>query len=232
MRTRGLSLKARAVAWLAQREHSRAELRRKLLELLARQARAAADDHPADTVYPAHPADPVDPADIAAVGSIAPTAPPPTEQDVETLLDSLAAQGLLSDERFTESRIHVRAPRYGNLRIRQEVSQHGVALDADTAQALQASEMDRARAVWARRYSGPAPDAAGRARQARFLTARGFSADAVRRVLREAGAESSQDEAVTDGLGNPVGDRAGDGLGEAGQDAGASPARRPRRPSS
>lgn len=157
-----LTLRSRAIGYLAQREHSRVELRRKLLEAAARQQRLRA------TVEGGEPPD--------ALGAAA-------EQEVDALLDWLAGKGLLSAERFVESRIHARAPRYGNLRIRQELAQHGVALDADTAEALRASELDRARAVWAKRYGAPAPDAAGRARQARFLTARGFSAEVVRRVV-------------------------------------------------
>lgn len=157
-----LTLRSRAIGYLAQREHSRVELRRKLLDAAARQQRlraAAEGGEPPD-----------------ALGAAA-------EQEVDALLDWLTGKGLLSAERFVESRIHARAPRYGNLRIRQELAQHGVALEPDAADALQASELDRARAVWIKRYGGVAPDAAGRARQARFLTARGFSSEVVRRVV-------------------------------------------------
>lgn len=157
-----LTLRSRAIGYLAQREHSRVELRRKLLDAAARQQRlraAAEGGEPPD-----------------ALGAAA-------EQEVDALLDWLTGKGLLSAERFVESRIHARAPRYGNLRIRQELAQHGVALEPDAADALQASELDRARAVWIKRYGGLAPDAAGRARQARFLTARGFSSEVVRRVV-------------------------------------------------
>jgi len=157
-----LTLRSRAIGYLAQREHSRVELRRKLLDAAARQQRlraAAEGGEPPD-----------------ALGAAA-------EQEVDALLDWLTGKGLLSAERFIESRIHARAPRYGNLRIRQELAQHGVALEPDAADALQASELDRARAVWIKRYGGVAPDAAGRARQARFLTARGFSSEVVRRVV-------------------------------------------------
>jgi regulatory protein len=157
-----LTLRSRAIGYLAQREHSRVELRRKLLDAAARQHRlraAAEGGEPPDALG-------------AAV-----------EQEVDALLDWLTGKGLLSAERFVESRIHARAPRYGNLRIRQELAQHGVALEPDAADALQASELDRARAVWIKRYGGVAPDAAGRARQARFLTARGFSSEVVRRVV-------------------------------------------------
>jgi len=155
------SLKARALQWLAQREHSRAEMQRKLLP----HARALAAQDEADG------------------GDIGDAADPMVR--VAEVLDWLEANRYLSQQRFVESRIHVRAARHGNLRIQQELAQHGLALDPDAAQSLKASEIDRARDVWSRKFDTPAADAAGRARQARFLTGRGFSAETVRRVLRE-----------------------------------------------
>lgn len=154
------SLKARALQWLAQREHSRAELRRKLLP----HARA-----------------------LAALGESGGEGGADPAARVDALLDWLQAQRHLSEERFVESRIHARAARYGNRRITQELAQHGLALDAQSAEQLRQSERERAREVWARKFGRPAADAAERARQARFLTARGFSAEVVRQVLREAG---------------------------------------------
>ena len=160
------SLKARALQWLAQREHSRAEMQRKLLP----HARALATQGHGD-------ADGSDP--MARVTEV---------------LDWLEAKRYLSQQRFAESRIHLRAARHGNLRIQQELAQHGIALDAQTAQALRASEVERAREVWSRKFDAPAVDAASRARQARFLTGRGFAADTVRRVLREAGRARTEDD--------------------------------------
>ena len=155
-----LSLKARALQWLALREHSRVELRRKLLRLARQRAAAQADG-----------ADLADSAEPAA--------------EVEALLEWLTAHHYASDTRFVESRVNARAARYGNQRIRQELGQHGTALDADTAARLKDSELARARAVWARKFGAePAPEAVARARQMRFLSGRGFSADVIRRVLR------------------------------------------------
>lgn len=159
--------------WLAQREHSRAELQRKLLphaRALVAQAQAGASPESVE-------------------------APPPGEvmARVTEVLDWLEANGYLSQQRFVESRIHARAARHGNLRIRQELAQHGIALEGDAAQALKVSEYDRAREVWARKFESPAADAAGRARQARFLSSRGFSPDTVRRVLRGAGSPIDED---------------------------------------
>jgi regulatory protein len=160
-----LSLKARALQALALREHSAAELRRKLLRAPRRLGPQAAGE-----------AAPTDPA-----------APASAEAAVDALIAQLQAQGLLSPERFIESRVHARAARFGNRRIQAELAQHGLRLDATSTQALRASELERARAVWARRYApapATAPAPAEVARQMRFLAARGFSPEVIRRVVK------------------------------------------------
>ncbi|WP_404872761.1 regulatory protein RecX [Ideonella sp. A 288] len=154
-------MKGRAVQWLAQREHSRSELRTKLLNLVRRQAAAAAAEPPDEAL----------PDDDA-------------EQRVDALLDWLSAQGHLSEARFVESRVHARQRRYGNLRIRQELQQHGLSLDDDTRRALDASEIARATDVCRRKFPERPADASARAKQVRFLAGRGFSAEVVRAVLR------------------------------------------------
>jgi regulatory protein len=151
------SLKARALQWLAQREHSRLELRRKLL----RAARASDD------------------------GDATASDAPDPQLEVDALLDWLVAHRHLSETRFVESRVHAREARFGQRRIAQELKQHGASLDADTAERLRESEFDRARTVWARKFgTAPPADAASRARQMRFLAARGFAADVIRRVVK------------------------------------------------
>lgn len=50
-------------------------------------------------------------------------------------------------------------------------------------QALRGTELERAREVWRRKFGEPAADAAGRAKQMRFLAARGFAGETIRRVL-------------------------------------------------
>jgi regulatory protein len=151
------SLQARALGWLAQREQSRSELRRKLLRA-ARQAEA----EPAD--------------DIA--------------EQIERLLDALQSQGLLSEERFVESRVRVRAPGLGTRRIQMELARHGLKLDAQPLQQLRDSELQRATQLWQRRFGVAAQDARERARQMRFLAGRGFSGEIIRRVLATQGDET------------------------------------------
>jgi regulatory protein len=162
------SLKARALQWLAQREHSRDELRRKLLTHARRHEESMAEQ-----------------ADAQPQGASGEPRPDPATA-VDALLDWLQAHHYLSDERFVESRVHAREQRFGNLRIRQELAQHGLELDDARAAALRQTELERARAVWARRFGVLAADAVGRARQARFLARRGFSAEVIRRVVGRA----------------------------------------------
>jgi regulatory protein len=158
------SLRARALQWLSQREQSRSELRRKLMPHAVAEAAAAAESGGPPT-------------------ELAPAA------RVDALLDWLEAHKYLSQERFVESRVHARASRFGNLRIRQELQQHQVALSSEAAQALRDSELERARAVLARKFSAPPAGMAERAKQARFLAGRGFSPEVIARALRRDGAE-------------------------------------------
>jgi regulatory protein len=81
--------------------------------------------------------------------------------------------------------LHRRASRLGASRVKRELQDKGVSAEAvATAVAdLQGSEFERAREIWRRKFGEPAPDAAGQARQMRFLAARGFGGDVIRRVL-------------------------------------------------
>lgn len=146
-----LSVKGRALRWLAQREHSRAELERKLAPHV--------EDGP----------------DESAAACIART------------LDELQAAGFLSDARTADSVLAAQSPRLGVRRLKQTLQAKGLApeLVAQTLARVRDTEFERARALWQRRFGGePASDAAARARQARFLAARGFDGDVVRRVVR------------------------------------------------
>lgn len=51
------------------------------------------------------------------------------------------------------------------------------------AGAARATELDRARAAWQKRFGQPPASAAERAKQIRFLQGRGFSFDVIRRVI-------------------------------------------------
>lgn len=110
---------------------------------------------------------------------------------LKTALDELQARGFIDEQRVVDSLVHRRAGRLGAGRIRQELQAKG--LDAErvalAVASLQASEVERAREVWRRKFGVLPADAAQRAKQARFLLARGFGGEVVRRVLGGAGDE-------------------------------------------
>ena len=104
--------------------------------------------------------------------------------ELEAVLDRLQGERLLSDQRFASQRVVARAGRYGNARLRQELRHKGVG-DDEIAAALPegGDESERCRAVWARKFGELPHSAEERARQMRFLQYRGFSGEAIRRVL-------------------------------------------------
>lgn len=138
-----LSLKGRALRLLGTREHSRAELQRKLVPH---------EDEP---------------------GQLA------------RILDDLQAKGFIDEQRVVDSVLHRRAPRLGAARVKQELQVKGLPapLVAEAVDMLRGTELQRAREVWQRRFGVVPADARERARQARFLLARGFGGDVVQRVL-------------------------------------------------
>ncbi len=138
-----LSLKGRALRYLATREHSRAELERKL---------AVHEQQPGE---------------------------------LARVLDELQAKGFVSEQRVVDSIVHRKAPKLGALRIRQELNARGLPAEAvsEAMASLKASEYERAREVWRRKFGTPPADATERGRQMRFLASRGFGAEVLRRVV-------------------------------------------------
>lgn len=106
--------------------------------------------------------------------------------EIDRVLDELARTGLLSESRFAASLVRSRAERFGTARVRQELEQHGLAPDliAQATDVLAKSELTRAREVWRKRFGAPPRDEAERAKQLRFLAARGFAAEVILRVVR------------------------------------------------
>jgi regulatory protein len=135
-------LKARALRHLVRREHSRAELARKL-------------------------APHAESADALAA-----------------LIDELLSRKQLSDERYAEVRARSLSRKYGPARIRHDLGGKGISADIVEAIATDVGELERARAILARRYRAPAATPEERAKRARFLQGRGFSIDVILRLIR------------------------------------------------
>lgn len=111
-------------------------------------------------------------------------------------LDELAAKDFINEARVVQSVVNMRAPRMGAARVRQELQHKGIAPDAiaDAVADLRDTELARAREVWSRRFDVPPVDARERARQMRFLMARGFAGSTIARVFRfDAAADADAD---------------------------------------
>ncbi len=105
--------------------------------------------------------------------------------DLHAVLDELQARDFINAGRVAESVVHRRAARLGTQRVVQELRAKGLddALVRETAERLRGSEAARALAVWRQRFGTPPETPQERARQMRFLAARGFPGDVVRRVI-------------------------------------------------
>ena len=99
-------------------------------------------------------------------------------QVLEGLLGELEGRKLLSNQRFAEMRVHILARKYGAAKIRQDLKSKGVEREVSTE-----GELERARAILARKYRGPATTREERARRARFLQGRGFCTDTIRALV-------------------------------------------------
>jgi regulatory protein len=169
-------MRARALRLLARREHSRHELRGKLVPGQAQEDTSGADDI---TDAGCH-------ADIHSAQARA-------ELDAlrETLLDELERLGLLSDERAADTLVHSRQQRAGVRRITQDLRRKGIpetAIARATAD-LHTTEHTRAQALLAKRWAKQRPDPSRWAREFQFLLRRGFSPDTARHVLAGWGKE-------------------------------------------
>lgn len=110
-----------------------------------------------------------------------------SEEQLEAVLDALQTQNLLSDDRYARQRVVARAGRYGNARLRQELRQTGISDEGIAAALPEAGdEAERCQSVWAKKFGEMPHTPEERAKQMRFLQYRGFSGEAIRRVMRGA----------------------------------------------
>ena len=106
--------------------------------------------------------------------------------EVDRVLAELDRNGLLSDERFAGALARSRSQRFGDARIRYDLRRFGIADDLSAAALarLSGTEVSRADLVRSKRFAELPSSAAERAKQTRFLQSRGFSLDAICRVLQ------------------------------------------------
>lgn len=106
--------------------------------------------------------------------------------DLDGLLDGLEALGLLSDVRAAESAARRHAGRKGVAALSRDLQRRGIAGETadNVLREAREGEFQSAREVLRRRFPDPPADAQARARQWRFLQARGFGSDAIRAALK------------------------------------------------
>ena len=213
-----LSLKGRALRYLSQREHSRAELQRKLLPF-AKATGGGAQSQTHDDASADAEANTDTDTDTDTDTNTNTNTNTNAEAALQAVLSELTQLGLLSDERVAAAMLLHKGHRLGPRRLRQHLVNKGLApeLVSDTVAQALADELPRAREVWLRRFrrwggcavatstatataTTTAQTAAERAKQMRFLLGRGFSADVANRVVREGspvGFDDDGDEITT-----------------------------------
>lgn len=111
--------------------------------------------------------------------------------EVDALLEELARLGYLSDERFAGALVRRMSGQRAPRAIAAELRERGVAKEvaiAALAAAGPIDELEAARALWQRRFGKAPSDEREKARQLRFLVARGYPLSIAWRVLRSIGA--------------------------------------------
>jgi regulatory protein len=100
-------------------------------------------------------------------------------------LDELQAKGFISDQRVVESVLNRRAAKLGMARIRHELQGKGLDAQAvlEAVDQLRATEVDRARAVWRKKFGEQPKSPSERGKQMRFMASRGFAGGTVQRVV-------------------------------------------------
>ncbi|MGL4667522.1 MAG: recombination regulator RecX [Saezia sp.] len=162
------SIRVKLLSMLASREYSRHEMKQKASAWLMRQKRLHAKDSDEESR---------EASDEGAAN------------ELSQILDEFEAKGWLSDARYVESLINQKAHRLGTGRLKQELKVKGIHEDlAQEALAkMEASESERAYEVWERKFKAPPTDPKSYQKQMRFLLYRGFSIDAIKKILRDSG---------------------------------------------
>lgn len=105
---------------------------------------------------------------------------------IRSVLDELAERKYQSDSRFARVRIMTRASRYGDRRLRTELRREGIDDESidEAFEEFKDTEIERAAALWERKFGYIAEDDKERAKQFRYLASRGFSFRTIEKVMR------------------------------------------------
>lgn len=104
-------------------------------------------------------------------------------EELQAVLDKLAERAWQSDERFAEQFSRSKGEKYGSLRLRQAMREKGIDNTLIERALAGHDDLALARDIWQRKYGTPPLTPQERLRQVRFLAARGFSLDIIRKVV-------------------------------------------------
>jgi regulatory protein len=113
--------------------------------------------------------------------------------EIRAVLDALVAEGYLSDVRYARAVVAQKSGSHSRRGIVASLKAKGVD-PQDIALAVAETELDddaALRALWQRRFGEPPADERAKARQVRFLQARGFALSAILKLLRSQVASGS-----------------------------------------
>lgn len=108
------------------------------------------------------------------------------DDNVDRVLDELAARGWLSDSRAAEQLVRMRRNRFGMQRITYELRQKGIGEDLinDALPQMRDTELEAARSIWQKKFGIIPENAKEKAKQLRFMQSRGFMPDVIFKVLQ------------------------------------------------
>ena len=151
------NLHERALAYLARRDHTALELKRKLLRLASGQENAPGDE----------------------------TKEAERQAEVDALIADFEKRGWLNEARYAEQVANAKRAKLGSLRIAHDLREKGVSeqLVMQTLAELQGDELTHAVEVHRKKYKSLPASREEWAKQARFLQSRGFGFDVIKQVL-------------------------------------------------
>lgn len=148
----------RAIAYLSRREYSQHELKQKLTHAFA----------------------------DAALSHVESERAPKLDELIDAVLEYLAKNNWQSDTRFADNLSKIKGERYGSARVKQTLSQKGLAREIveEKINELAETEFQRAHEVWQKKFGQLPQNATEYAKQSRFMAYRGFSFDIIKKILK------------------------------------------------
>ncbi len=110
-----------------------------------------------------------------------------TPEAIGPVLDDFETKNWLSDKRFAESWVADHRARAGSIKLAYDLRQHGISdtLIETVLHDNRDSELERAIAVWNKKFGPPPASPAEKAKHIRFLLGRGFTHTVIQRALAQ-----------------------------------------------